>query len=166
MGDLIALMWEGRLVQLGAPLELYDNPATAFVAGFIGDPPMSVLHARLMEKEGRQVLNIGGASMLLPEALASQAQKAGSADVLVGLRAHQVWLAERSSDGDIITTVYSHEMVGREQQLMLALDPDKIRCRLTQPIQVKVGDTMRVRLALEGAKLFDAASGRALSARP
>jgi multiple sugar transport system ATP-binding protein len=166
MGDLIAVMREGRLEQLGTPLELYDNPTTAFVAGFIGDPPMSVLHARLAEKEGRPVLNIGGASLRLPETLTSQAQKAGSANVLVGLRPHQVRLAEGSSDGDIITTVYSHEMVGREQQLMLALEPDKIRCRLSQPIQVKVGDTIRVRLALEGAKLFDAASGRALSAQP
>jgi multiple sugar transport system ATP-binding protein len=166
MGDLIAVMREGRLEQLGTPLELYDNPTTAFVAGFIGDPPMSVLHARLAEKEGRPVLNIGGASLRLPETLTSQAQKAGSANALVGLRPHQVRLAEGSSDGDIITTVYSHEMVGREQQLMLALEPDKIRCRLSQPIQVKVGDTIRVRLALEGAKLFDAASGRALSAQP
>jgi ABC-type sugar transport system ATPase subunit len=85
--------------------------------------------------------------------------------VLVGLRPQQVMFAEQPSDQAITTTVYAHEMVGREQQLMLALETDKIRCRLSQPIQVKVGDTIWLRLVLDDAKLFDAASGRALSDR-
>ena len=49
MGDLIAVMQEGRLEQLGAPLEIYENPSNSFVAGFVGDPPMSLVCATLTD---------------------------------------------------------------------------------------------------------------------
>jgi multiple sugar transport system ATP-binding protein len=163
MGDLIAVMREGRLEQLGAPLEIYENPSNSFVAGFVGDPPMSLVRARLAEDDGRPVVQIAGVSVRLPEALAAQARGAGAAEVQVGLRPQQVVLADKSADSAIVTTVYSHEMVGREQQLMLALGPDAVRCRLQRPIDVRVGDAVRLTIVMEGAKLFDAASGRALS---
>src|SRR5215211_3201203 len=66
MGDLIAVMREGRLEQFGKPLELYDEPANAFVAEFIGDPPMSVIRARLAIEGSRTLLRIGKGALLLP----------------------------------------------------------------------------------------------------
>ena len=47
MGDRIAVMNKGRIVQLGNPLEVYDNPADTFVGGFIGNPPMNFLDAEV-----------------------------------------------------------------------------------------------------------------------
>src|ERR687897_130944 len=52
MGDRIAVMNKGHIVQLGNPLEVYDNPADTFVGGFIGSPPMNFLEA--------EVSNVGG----------------------------------------------------------------------------------------------------------
>lgn len=164
MGDLVAVMREGRLEQLSAPLELYESPATAFVAGFVGDPPMSLVRARLAEVDARPGLRIADSILPLSELLAAQARRAVSAEMVVGLRPQHVSLAE-PGEGNIDTTVYSHEMVGREQQLMLAVGADLIRCRLRSPIPATVGTKLGVRLSLEGAKLFDAASGQAL-ARP
>jgi multiple sugar transport system ATP-binding protein len=163
MGDLIAVMREGRLEQLGAPLEIYENPSNSFVAGFIGDPPMSLAQGRLTEEDACAVVLIAGVSVPLPQALASHARSAGVADVQVGLRPQRDVRPDLSAHGVIATTVYSHEMVGREQQLMLALGTDVIRCRLRQPLNVKVGDPIGLAIEMEGAKLFDAASGRALS---
>ena len=48
MGDRIAVMNKGRIVQLGNPLEVYDNPADTFVGGFIGNPPMNFLEAEVV----------------------------------------------------------------------------------------------------------------------
>jgi multiple sugar transport system ATP-binding protein len=163
IGDLIAVMREGRLEQLGAPLELYDNPATAFVAGFIGDPPMSLAHARLAEEGGRSVLRLAGAALPLSEALAAQARQAASPEVLVGLRPKHLTLVEQPGDGAIAATVYSHEMVGREQQLMVMVGSDEIRARTARPRPVVAGATVGLGVSLAGAKLFDAASGRALA---
>jgi multiple sugar transport system ATP-binding protein len=162
MGDLIAVMREGRLEQLGAPLELYDRPATAFVAGFIGDAPMSLVHARFAEENGRGVVNIASTLLPLPDALAAQARVAPSPELLVGLRPQQVALAELTAGGAVPATVYAHGMVGREQQLMFTLGSDIIRCRTMRSNRVTAGSRVGLTVSLLGAKLFDAASGRAL----
>ena len=53
MGDRIAVMNKGRIVQLGNPLEVYDNPADTFVGGFIGNPPMNFLEAEVSAERRR-----------------------------------------------------------------------------------------------------------------
>jgi multiple sugar transport system ATP-binding protein len=165
MGDLIAVMRDGRLEQLGPPLELYDHPATAFVASFIGDPPMSLVRARFAEEGGRAVLRIAEAALPLPDEFATRARAAPSPEVIVGLRPHHVSLTERPEESATIATVYSHGMVGRTQQIMLTLGRDELRCRTTRAIRVKAGDRIGLVISFDGTRLFDAASGRALATR-
>jgi multiple sugar transport system ATP-binding protein len=162
MGDLIAVMREGRLEQLGSPLELYDRPATAFVAGFIGDPPMSLAHARLFEQNGRAVLQLATAALPLPDELSAQARAAPSPELIVGLRPRLISLIEQPEEGAALATVYSHGMAGREQQIVVALGRDELRCRTARAVRVKGGDRIGLAISLAGAKLFDAVSGRAL----
>ena len=53
MGDRIAVMNEGRLEQIGTPDEIYNRPATLFVAGFVGSPPMNLISGEIAAQEGR-----------------------------------------------------------------------------------------------------------------
>jgi hypothetical protein len=123
---------------------------------------MSLVHARFAEEKGRGALTLAGALLPLPDVLAAQARVAPSPELLVGLRPQQVELAERTADGAVAATVYSHGMVGREQQLMLTLGSDEVRCRTTRSIRVAAGDRVGLAVSLIGAKLFDAESGGAL----
>jgi len=84
--------------------------------------------------------------------------------VIIGLRPADVTLTQPGRGG-IDGTVYSHEMVGREQQIVIATGGDEIRCRLKVPIQVTVGTKVGLTLSLSEAKLFDAKSGQAFAAR-
>ena len=52
LGDRVAVLDEGALQQVAPPRELYDQPANAFVAGFIGNPPMNLLPARFAPATG------------------------------------------------------------------------------------------------------------------
>jgi multiple sugar transport system ATP-binding protein len=162
VADLIAVMKEGRLEQLDEPLVLYHNPATAFVARFVGDPPMSLVGATLADDRGSSVLRLADAMLPLPDALAAQARAAPSRDVTVGLRPRHVTLAP---DGEraLSASVYAHEMIGRELQIMLAFGEDLVRCRTREPMPIAIGDKLQVRLSLDGAQLFDSASGKALT---
>ena len=162
MGDLIAVMRDGRLEQFGKPLQLYDEPANAFVAGFIGDPPMSVIRARLGSEGSRTFLRIGKGTIPLPDQLADQARTAQSAEVLVGIRPPEVTLTE-PSEADLDGAVYSHEMVGREQQLIVSAgEAGEIRCRLKRAIAATSGTRVGLKLSLAKARLFDAATGKSL----
>jgi ABC-type sugar transport system ATPase subunit len=73
MGDRIAVMEGGRLAQVGSALDIYDQPATRFVAGFIGAPPMSLLHGRLAGEGGELRFRSDGVDVPLPDALARAA---------------------------------------------------------------------------------------------
>ena len=50
MGDRIAVMNDGKVEQIGTPIEIYNNPKTKFVAGFVGSPPMNFLNGKIIIK--------------------------------------------------------------------------------------------------------------------
>ncbi len=60
LGDRLVVMDNGYAAQVGSPLEIYERPATMFVAGFIGSPAMNFLEAKVSE---------GGKELVLPEAV-------------------------------------------------------------------------------------------------
>src|ERR671919_26728 len=65
MGDRIAVMKMGRIVQVDSPLAVYDNPADMFVGGFIGTPPMNFLEAKVAQNGGAPVVQLSGGSFPL-----------------------------------------------------------------------------------------------------
>jgi multiple sugar transport system ATP-binding protein len=74
MADKIVVLNGGRIEQVGAPLDLYNNPVNRFVAGFIGSPKMNFLDARIEAREpGETVLRVGSESVRLPRDLAAAA---------------------------------------------------------------------------------------------
>ncbi|HVV59686.1 MAG TPA: ABC transporter ATP-binding protein [Gaiellaceae bacterium] len=90
MGDRVALMRDGRIVQLDTPSVLYERPADLFVAGFIGSPAMNVIRGRLQDG-GDGAVEVDAGSLRFPvppEALAERPALAGyrGRDVLVGVR--------------------------------------------------------------------------------
>jgi len=88
LGDRIAVMREGVIVQVDTPMQVYDRPATQFVGGFIGNPPMNFLKARLQRENGRvrAALGTGDHWLAAPAALAND----GAQEVLVGIRAENI----------------------------------------------------------------------------
>jgi multiple sugar transport system ATP-binding protein len=65
MGDRAAVMRDGRIVQCGTPIDLYDDPVDLFVAQFIGSPPMNVVAATVVESDGSPAVRIGGQTVVL-----------------------------------------------------------------------------------------------------
>ena len=67
MGDRIVVMDEGKILQVGPPIELYDRPVNRFVAGFLGSPAMNFIEGRAHRAEGRLELEAGALRFPLPE---------------------------------------------------------------------------------------------------
>ena len=93
MGDRVAVMRDGRLQQVDIPQVLYDRPANAFVAGFIGSPAMNLVQARLTAGEGVATIELGEVVLPLPRSLLARrpglAHYAGR-DVVVGIRPEDI----------------------------------------------------------------------------
>jgi multiple sugar transport system ATP-binding protein len=84
LGDRIAVMREGQIIQVAEPMEVYDKPATEFVGSFIGSPPMNFLRGTAESENGHARVSIGGQTLLGPAAVAE------AENVLVGIRAENI----------------------------------------------------------------------------
>jgi len=93
MADKIVVLNAGNIEQVGAPLDLYNNPVNKFVAGFIGSPKMNFLTAKVEAVDGASVkLATAGTSVTLPRAVAG---KSGD-DVTFGARPEHITIGENS----------------------------------------------------------------------
>lgn len=81
MGDRVAVMERGRIVQVDAPIELYDRPSSTFVAGFIGNPPMNLLPGRVDDAATGVSVGSDGRVGAVPDGAAP------GQEVMVGVRA-------------------------------------------------------------------------------
>jgi len=89
LGHRVAVMKDGRVLQIAPPRELYEHPADAFVAGFIGNPPMNLLPATLAigESGERLVLRVAGGTLAVPSAAPVAARiRAAGGEVTIGIR--------------------------------------------------------------------------------
>jgi len=86
LGDRIAVMREGQIVQVAEPMVVYDRPATEFVGSFIGSPPMNFLRGVAGSDNGKAVVTIGSQTLSAPPALV----QAAADGVLLGIRAENI----------------------------------------------------------------------------
>jgi multiple sugar transport system ATP-binding protein len=141
MGDRIAVMNLGVLQQIGAPRELYTNPANTFVATFIGSPAMNLIPA------GALGVGIGGA------------------DRLVGFRPEHVQLGDRKpNSAHWQATVEVVQYLGDEQLAYLRLGEAEIVAKLPLEAQLEPGRTEAFAVPLQKLLLFDAETGNAAGA--
>ncbi|MEV6553327.1 ABC transporter ATP-binding protein [Streptomyces sp. NPDC051597] len=99
MADTVAVMNGGRVEQLGAPADLYENPRTTFVANFLGTS--NLIEAEVVETSGESVLvSAGGAKLRLPGGRC-QAPAASGGRILVGVRPEKISLAHREDEGSM-----------------------------------------------------------------
>ena len=147
-------MQGGEVAQIGAPMEVYLDPASTFVASFLGNPPMNLVPARAAD----------GRVMLDGRSLATAASATG--DVTFGIRPedvafagpHDAWLSGR---------VASLEPLGAETLVHVENSaferPFVVRAGRTVP--VRAGETVHLKCAPEMVRLFDPGTGRALPAK-
>src|SRR5437763_13568666 len=101
MGDRVAVMRGGRLVQVDKPQALYDRPADLFVAGFIGSPAMNLIRARLARRHGGFTADLGSRPLEPPERRLPQGALGHvGRDVILGLRPEDLYdTALRGANG-------------------------------------------------------------------
>jgi sn-glycerol 3-phosphate transport system ATP-binding protein len=141
----------GRVEQIGTPMEVYENPATQFVAGFIGSPSMNFLAGR-SEGGGRIALDHGGSVRH-----ANGAAEAGRT-VAVGIRPEHLEPAA-ASEGLFASTVEMVEQLGADTLVHLSRGQDLLTARLPQGNHPEVGSTLHLSADPARIYLFDAATG-------
>ena len=154
MADTIAVMNHGVVEQIGAPQEIYDRPATMFVADFIGSPPMNLLSFEGPLRRGERGVSYFGARVDVPEIH----EDAGSGALALGVRPEDVAI---SDSGPLRGRVFAVEYLGTNQIVTIDLERAKVKARLPSQIVAKVGEAVGVGFEPSKLVVFDAATGRA-----
>jgi multiple sugar transport system ATP-binding protein len=148
MADKIVVMHDGIVEQIGAPLELYDNPANVFVAGFIGSPSMNFLNGRIRSNGGGPVVETES-GVVLPLAGAPAASE--DKPVVYGIRPEHFTLADDGADA-VVSVV---EPTGSEIQIFAELDSQPIVAVFRERHDFKPGQTIRLKPDPALVHLFD-----------
>src|SRR5579864_63894 len=168
MGDRIAVMNGGRLQQVDVPETLYDNPANAFVAGFIGSPRMNFVPGRLTDVNGKPGIDFLGTSAPLPAASKLHGDGADG-EVTVGIRPEDLmWQPAAGPNCTLSLTALVDvvEPMGHEAYVTAVCAGETVTSRF--PPRSGVRTRERVELALNPARLhiFDARTGESIMQRP
>ena len=110
LGDRIVIMKDGFIQQIGTPQEVFNHPYNLFVAGFIGSPAMNMFDAKLLKKDGKYAVELGGHVVELSEEKQAKlaANNVEEQDVVLGLRPEHIALDEVGVEA----TIDVHELMG------------------------------------------------------
>jgi len=159
MGDRIAILDDGRLQQVGTPMECYHAPANQFVAGFVGDPSMNFFPV----ERGGDVLRAEGFDYPLPRSAAERIDAPGD-DLTLGIRPEDVEVVEGSGDRRFETTVDVVEPMGKENNLYLQFPgaEETFVATVRGSEHLERGDAVTVQVPASRIHLFDRRTGEAV----
>ncbi len=156
MADTIAVMNNGLIEQLGAPMDMYERPASVFVADFIGSPAMNFLPFEAALKSGADSIQLGGATVAVPQVR----EDSVASRLLCGVRPEHVRLNDDSLlRGEVLGTEY----LGTSQVVTIATTlGSTLRAKINPDARAARGDHVGLAFDVSAVSLFDQASGRAL----
>ncbi|MBA4342223.1 MAG: sugar ABC transporter ATP-binding protein [Methylibium sp.] len=165
MGERICVLKDGQIQQVDTPTALYERPANAFVASFIGSPEMNIVDASLQAAASGLAVRVGDALLPLPADKAQRLQ-GGSAAVRFGLRPEHIGLLPRPQGDSTAAAAKLRftEHMGSEVYVHVDLGALPLTARVPAEqaaalVGLKRGDELSLHLQLSACHLFDAASG-------
>ncbi|MEO1140336.1 MAG: ABC transporter ATP-binding protein [Pseudomonadota bacterium] len=153
MGDKIVVMNNAVVEQFGTPQEIYDMPATMFVADFIGSPSMNFLDFSGTHGAGATTVNLNGQKVAVPTL-----REAAEGQLSFGVRPEHIRL---NTDGGYRGEVLATEYLGTTQIVTLATANGDIKARVGSEQVMRVGETVGLSFLKDTITLFNRDSGKA-----
>ncbi len=160
LGERIAVMKEGTIVQCDTPTRVYDAPANRFVGSFIGNPPMNFLEGTARALDGRRVLEVAGARIPLVAGRSQGGRSTGA--LLLGIRPEHISVVHEPAADAIHARVVVLEPLGPQHLLTVRAGAEIVK--VTVPVEFHAEPSAQVWLRLDPARirLMDPATGEAL----
>ncbi|MEM6408246.1 MAG: TOBE domain-containing protein, partial [Pseudomonadota bacterium] len=154
MGDKIVVMNNAVVEQFGTPQEIYDKPATMFVASFIGSPCMNFVKFHGQIGSGATDVDMLGSSFGIP-----QTREPFEGDLAFGVRPEHITLSDSSPfRGEVLATEY----LGTTQIVTIETAGGDVKARVPSGQMAKMGENVGLSFDPSTITLFDRQSGRAL----
>jgi len=162
MSDKLAVMNAGEVVQYADPITVYNKPASTFVGGFVGSPPMNLINGTIVDGGG--TIETLGFRYKLASSDAEAVKKAGATSVVLGVRPENLHLAtEPISDPIFEAEVYVVEPLGSNTLVDLKVKEDIYKAVTAGGFRADTGQKIWVKFDDSSVHIFDGTSGMAIN---
>jgi len=145
LADRVVVMKQGVVQQVGSPTEIYDSPANAFVASFIGNPAMNLIDGEVSGGTfNAEHTEITGLS-------------APDGKVTLGFRAEDASVVE--TDGQINAAIYTQELLGDATMVSVRISGALVSVKTDKSFRARIDDAVSIRVPNDHCHLFDSQSG-------
>ena len=162
LGDRIAVMREGRIVQCDTPTRVYDRPVSQFVGSFIGTPPMNFLHGRLERQDGRVEVVLGEHRLQAPPTLSGQLGQ----DVLLGIRAENIEVSHEPAAGVLPARTEVVEPLGSHKLITARVGDQLVKLQTRTDFPAETDQPLWIRPEPDKLRWFEVDTGREIGAAP
>jgi multiple sugar transport system ATP-binding protein len=165
LADVIVVMNDGRIAQAGTPIEVFENPADLFVAGFIGTPQMNFIEGELLQESDGFEFRGGGFHIPIDRRRLKEQLTPGQR-VTAGIRPEDIVPEDHGAKPlnsvPFAAGVNLTEMLGNETLLFLTAGGQELIARMQQPRYVEQDEVLRFNLNIDRVHLFDRETGKSL----
>jgi multiple sugar transport system ATP-binding protein len=162
MGDRIAVMRNGRILQFDSPTTVYDMPGDRFVGGFIGNPPMNFIEGQLRFEQGIACVYIGDfAVQALPE-MSEPLKRYDGQPIVIGIRAENMEALLQPAEGAMPVKVLVVEPLGSQNLLTIRIGGNILKVATHPDFRVGADQDIWIRFPKEKIRWYDRETGRAI----
>lgn len=145
LADRVVVMKQGIVQQVGSPTEIYDRPANAFVASFIGSPAMNLVNGTIT------------AGVFEGDHIAISGLEAADRSYTLGFRAEDAAIVQEG--GEIHAAVYAMELLGDATMITVRVNNEMVSVKAAKDYRAQIGDMVRISVPKEICHLFNAKTG-------
>jgi multiple sugar transport system ATP-binding protein len=164
LGDRVVVMRDGRVQQVGDPMELYNQPANRFVAGFIGSPAMNFAQVRIAAENGSLWAESKDLCIKVPATIMPRLGRYAGMEATLGVRPEDLRIAGAGDDRDLSFDVAVEvvERLGSEILLDVAAGSTTMVASVEPTVTTKVHEMLRLAINPERVHFFDSATEAAI----
>jgi multiple sugar transport system ATP-binding protein len=160
MGDRIAVMRAGVIQQVDRPSIIYDLPASRFVGGFIGNPPMNFMEGQVQRENGRTVVTIGDFGLVPDDAMQPILRPYDGKPIVVGIRAENMETLNHPADDALQVRVLVVEPLGAQNLLTVEIGGDIVKVATHPTFEVAPDRDVWLRFPADKIRWVDRDTGR------
>ena len=163
LADRIAVMHEGKLQQFGTPLEIYDDPANEFVAGFIGEPPMNLSTVEITRESEELFFNFPKTPVKINVPGKYRSALKEGMTVRLGIRPTDLLISREQGRGSTVR-VAVFEDLGDERRISIRIGDEYLTLITTEEKRYRPGDMIKLDIREQKTHLFDPETGKRIRA--
>jgi multiple sugar transport system ATP-binding protein len=162
MGDRIAVMKEGKILQYDKPEVVYDKPVNLFVGGFIGNPPMNFISGKVQRQDGHVQVRVGDFSLAPAQNMQARLREYEAESVILGIRAENMETLKQPAEDALKVKVLVVEPLGSQNLLTIKINDDTVKVATHPTFAVTPGTDVWLRFPADKIRWIDRESEQVL----